>query len=96
MERKELEAVAVSVGQSRETELEADGEGSRGRSEEGDGARIEVDWRGGRVAEWSRDAEEGSEANQRAEWRPPPEKGRSGGHSQEEFAGASAVQSVNS
>ena len=60
------------------------------------GAQVEVEGRRGRVAEWSRDAEEGSEAGQRAEWRPPPEKGRSGGHSQVAFAGASAVQSVSS
>ena len=39
---------------------------------------------------------EGSVASQRAKWGPPPKKGRRGGHSQEEFAGASAVQSVNS
>ena len=48
-----------------------------------------------RVAERSRDAEKGSGASQRAKWGPPPEKGRRGGHSQEEFDGASAVQSAH-
>ena len=59
-------------------------------------AQVGVEGRGGRVAERSRDAKKGSGASQRAEWGPPPEKGRRGGHSREEFAGASAIQSVNS
>ena len=86
-------------GRGRSSELksvEADGGRSMERKHLRNGAQVEVEGRGGRFADWSRDAEEGSGVGQRAEWGPPPEKGRSGGHSQEEFAGASPVQSVNS
>ena len=93
-----VQSGAVSVGQSGDGAHSRRGKADGGRSMERKelGAQVEVEGRGGRVAEWSRDAEKGSGAGQRAEWRPPLETGRSGGHSQEAFAGASAVQSVNS
>ena len=85
--RTELEAVSrgeADGGRSRErkeNKTEADG----GRSTERKETELEARRRKGRVAEWSRDAEEGSGASQRAEWGPPPERRRCGGHSQEEF-----------
>ena len=76
----ELGAVGGRSRERTENKTEADG-ADGGRSMERkhlrNRAQVEVEGRGGRVAERSRDVEKGSGASQRAAWGPPPEKGAS-------------------